>query len=98
MATCEWSPEAELDLEEIAFHIGVTDGRPSTAAKIVRECHDLCELIASHPFMGEAMSYLAEGLRGSSFKGRWLVLYRPAEQGIQVVRVLEGSRDFLTLF
>ena len=54
MSQATWSPEAEHDLEETAFYIAVKDGRSATADRIVREVHELCDLIATQPEMGES--------------------------------------------
>jgi toxin ParE1/3/4 len=40
---------------------------------------------------------LSEGLRSFPV-GDYLVFYREADQGIEIVRVLHGSRDIAALF
>lgn|SRR5476651_1202431 len=93
-----WSPEAERDAEDIAFYIGVQDGRPITAENVVRGLHELCNLIATQPAMGEAHSEFSMDCRIFPYKNRWIILYRPVDNGIQVMRVVDGSRDFDQLF
>lgn len=49
-------------------------------------------LLATQPLMGRARNELAAGLRSFPF-GRYVVFYVPLADGIDVVRVLHGSRD-----
>jgi toxin ParE1/3/4 len=93
-----WSPEALRDAEEIAFYIGVQDGRPMTAENIIRGLHELCNLIATQPAMGEARPEFGAACRVFPFKKRWIILYRPTDKSIQVLRVVDGTRDFDQLF
>jgi toxin ParE1/3/4 len=98
MSHAIWSSEAEHDVEEIALYVAIQDGRPHTAVQIVGEIHELCELIATQPEMGEARSEFCVGCRVFPCKKRWIILYRPTEDGIQVLRVVDGTRDFEKLF
>ena len=93
-----WSPEAARDIEEIAFYIAIDDGRPATADEVVRGIDELCKLIASQPEMGESRPEFGYDCRVFPYKKRWVALYRPVENGIQVLRVVDGSRDFDRLF
>lgn len=93
-----WAPEAESDLEEIAFYIALDEIRPATADRIVHGVRDLCELIATQPEMGERHPELCAGCRVFPYKHRWIVLYRPVEDGIQVLRLVDGTRDYARLF
>lgn len=97
MPAAIWSPEAGLDLEQVAFHIAVHDGRPATADRIVREVHKLCDLIATQPEMGEAPPKLGPGLRVFSYK-RWMIVYRAVENSVEVLRFVDGARDYNQLF
>jgi toxin ParE1/3/4 len=98
MPEAVWSPEALRDAEDIAFYIGVQERRPVTAEKIVRGLNDLCNLIATQPAMGEARPELGVACRVFPYKKRWIVLYRPANEGIRVLRVVDATRDFNQLF
>lgn len=98
MGTCIWSPQAELDLEEIVFHIGVGDGRPLVAEKIAAGCRDLCDLMANYPNMGEEMPSLGPELRGMSYRKRWLIVFRPSNDGIEVVRLVDGWHEYENFF
>lgn len=89
-----WSPEAKKDLEEVAYYIAVQDYRPTTAERIVRDVAKLCDLIATQPEMGQSRPEFGERCRAFSFKGRWMILYRPSLNGIEVLRFVDGNRDF----
>ena len=93
MHRAEWTSLAERELEEIAFQIGVQDYRPATAAKIVREIRAKCETYAKASEMGTAAPEIAENCRYFTHK-RWVVIYMPTDFGIQVVGVVDASRDF----
>jgi len=54
-------------------------------------------LLADNPGLGRARDELRPGLRSFS-AGRFLIFYRPLDNGIQVVRVVHGARDIGGLF
>jgi plasmid stabilization system protein ParE len=98
MAHAIWSPEASLDLEEIALYIGIHDGRPTTADRIVRDVLELANLIATQPGMGASRPEFGSNCRAFSFENRWMILYRKAPDGIDVLRFVDATRDFDRLF
>ncbi len=49
-------------------------------------------LWATQPLMGRSRAELAPGIRSFAF-GRYVVFFLPLADGIDVVRVLHGSRD-----
>jgi toxin ParE1/3/4 len=54
------------------------------------------KLIAESPYIGREREELAPGIR-SFPAGRYLIFYRPIADGIEIVRVLHGSRDVDTI-
>ena len=88
---------AEEDLFGIARQIGVRDRRPQTASKIVDELIAKCETYAQTPLIGTLDDSLFDGCRIGRHK-RWLIFYRPVAEGIEVVRILDGARDYPRLF
>ena len=98
MPQANWSPQANLELEEVACYIAMHDGRPATADRIVREVHELYNLIVSQAEMGEARPEFGVGCRVFSFEKRWTILYRPVSDGIDVLRFVDGRRDYDHLF
>ena len=51
-----------------------------------------CQLLKHHPQLGPAHPEIAEDARALVIE-RWLALYRLVEDGVQVVRVVDGVRD-----
>lgn len=97
MPKAEWTPQAESDLEGIVYYIAVHDRRPETAEKNAREIRDKCEQYAQHPQLGMKRDDLDEGLFLFRHK-RWLIFYEPSDEGIRVLHVVDGSRDYPRLF
>jgi toxin ParE1/3/4 len=49
-------------------------------------------MLSRHPLLGRSRTDLHPGLRSFPF-GRYVIFYRPLDDGIEVVRVLHGARD-----
>jgi toxin ParE1/3/4 len=56
-----------------------------------------CELYARQPELGELRPDLGRALRVFRV-GNYVVAYQPAEDGILVIRVVDGRRDYPALF
>jgi toxin ParE1/3/4 len=54
-------------------------------------------MLVSNPGMGRKRDSLALNLRSFPV-GNYLIFYRPINQGIEVIRILHGARDILSLF
>ena len=48
--------------------------------------------------LGEAWPELGENVRFFSVRKTHVILYRPAEDGIELVRIVSGARDIPSLF
>jgi plasmid stabilization system protein ParE len=97
MANILWTPYAVAELEEILLYIAIEDGRPATAAKINDEIEERLKLFALSPEIGQRLEGLPDDWRFLRHK-RWVIFYRPHTTGIEVLRVIDGSRDFRLLF
>lgn len=97
MAKADWSGPAREDIKEIGRYIGREQQRPSTAAKIMRLIRDHCDQLARFPISGTARPDLGEDIRVTSLK-RWVIVFRPTENDIVVLRIVDGSRDWTRLF
>ena len=95
MSRVRLTKEAELDLDDIDRRIAMVD--PEAALRVVDAIEEKCRALAAMPGMGRARDDLAPGLR-SSLSGKYLIFFRPGEDGIRVVRVVHGSRDLPSLF
>jgi toxin ParE1/3/4 len=86
---------AKSDLIEI-WHFIANDS-PDAADRFLSLIGQKCELIATSPEMGRRRDELALGLRSFPV-GRYLIFYRPIEDGIEIVRVLSSYRDIGAFF
>jgi toxin ParE1/3/4 len=97
MSIADWSDVAREDLKEIGRYIGRQQIRPSTAVKIMRELRAHCDDLALAPHSGTARPDLGDHIRVTSYK-RWVIVFRPVAEGIAVLRIVDGSRDWTRLF
>ena len=90
MARVTRRPQAEIDILEIWDYIA--EDSTVEADRWVDRLDERLSLWATQPMMGRARDELAPGIRSLSF-GRYVVFFEPLPDGIDVVRVLHGSRD-----
>lgn len=91
MATAHRSARAEIDLIEIWAHIANDD--PLAADRQLDLIDEACQMLAGHQHAGKSRDDLAHGLRFFPV-GNYLVFYGVRDDGITVVRVLHGARDY----
>ena len=89
------SDTARADLNEIWFYIAQDD--PEAADRFIRVLVSRFPKIAAAPELGRQREELSPRLRSFPV-GRYVIFYRPVENGIEVVRVLHGARDLPPLF
>lgn len=97
MPTAFRTPDADGDIRNIAYQIGVESGRPATADRIVDELIDCCDRLAelsSVSRLGTSLPQLGDGVRAYSHK-RWVILFRYVDDGVVVLRIADGSQDYL---
>lgn len=90
MARVTRRPQAEADVLEIWDYIA--EDSVFDADRWVDRLDEKLSLWATQPLMGRNRDELATGIRSLAF-GRYVVLFEPLPNGIDVVRVLHGSRD-----
>lgn len=93
--------EAESDLLELFVSIG--RGSIRSAGRFLQAVDRACELLASMPGMGSACESDEPALAGTRLwpiRGfrKYVIVYRPLDDGIEVLRVVRGSRDLEALF
>lgn len=92
MARAVWTPLAAAELDEILYYISVEAGRPSVGEHnyfaIRRLADEYAREVAPRHTHGEA----PHGWFYFRHK-RWLVFYQLHAEGIEVMRVIDGSRD-----
>ena len=97
MPRIERTLAAEHDLQEIGYYIAREQHRPATGEKILRQIDDKCKAYADQPEMGTARPDLGSSYRVFHHQ-RWVVIYRPIQSGIEILRVVDGARDYPSLF
>lgn len=90
-----FSPVSLRDLHEILERIAID--KPSAAIRHVERLEEACWMLAQNPAMGTAREDLMPNLRLWSV-GDYVICYRTAADGIEIVRVVHGARDFDALF
>jgi toxin ParE1/3/4 len=88
-------PQALTDLDDIFDYIA--EDSVDRAIAFVRKLYGQMETIAASPSMGRRRDALLPGLR-SFPHGNYLIFYLPLDDGVDVVRVLNGARDLEALF
>jgi toxin ParE1/3/4 len=91
------APEAESDLEEIAFYIFVHSGSVEVADRWIESMTERFVMLGRQPRIGRRRVDLRPGLRAFPV-GDYLVLYRVDGDDVIVQRVVRGSRDLEALF
>jgi toxin ParE1/3/4 len=94
MSRLFFSPVSRRDLSGIFDHIA-TDN-PTAAKGFVRRIKETCRRLSRFPYTGTLREDLAPEVRCLPV-GSYLVFYRRVEHGVEVIRVLHGSRDYLGL-
>lgn len=94
-------PKADRDLDDQAFYYA-TEGSPELGHRFLVAAHETFSLLASQPNMGwhsQLKHSDLKTLRVFRVKGfeRILILYLPLLDGVEILRVVHGSRDLLAL-
>jgi toxin ParE1/3/4 len=63
----------------------------------IRAIGKVSKMLARNPTAGRERPELAPGLRSVPI-GRDLLFHRPTDDGVEIVRVLHGSRDIDSIF
>lgn len=90
------APQAEADLEDIAFYLFLESGSLEIADRVIHSIAERFDLLEAHPLAGRARDDLRPGIRGFPV-GEYVVLYRVERADVVIVRVVRGSRDLEAL-
>jgi toxin ParE1/3/4 len=90
-----FTPQAEIDLEEIADYIALDN--PGRALTFIREIREHCTRIADGPTRYVTRPDLGEGVH-ICVHGNYLIAFEPYEDGALVLRVLHGARNLPGIF
>lgn len=89
------SPQAIRDLEDISDYFA--DRSVEAGENLFNEFSKKCRYLAQFPKMGRSYGSIRQGLRGLPLNGH-IIFYRVLENGIEIMRVLRGDRNFESLF
>ncbi|MEJ0052836.1 MAG: type II toxin-antitoxin system RelE/ParE family toxin [Methylovirgula sp.] len=89
------TPRARADLDDIWLHIALNN--LAAADRLIDEIASRCENLTAHPLLGPARPEIAPNAR-SLVVGNYVVLYRLAGEGVEVVRIVHGARELQRLF
>jgi toxin ParE1/3/4 len=89
------SNAARADLDEIWLYIA--QDNEEAADRFIKALIGRFPKLASMPRLGRVREELSPRLRSFPI-GRYVIFYRPIENGIEIVRVLHGARDLPPLF
>ena len=90
-------PKADQDLDDQAYYLA-TQANPEVGHKFLLAPHETFSLLATQPEMGWYYRLKDPGVaslrvfRVAGFE-RVLVLYRPRPDGVEILRVVHGSRN-----
>ena len=84
------TPSAVRDL--LAIGDWIAEHNLGAACDFYDDVDRVLKLLSQHPLLGEAVDDLAPGVRRHSL-GTYLLFYRPLSDGVELIRVLHGSRD-----
>jgi toxin ParE1/3/4 len=90
-------PKADQDLDDQAYYLA-TQANPEVGHKFLLAAHETFSLLATQPEMGWNCRLKDPGaasfrvFRVAGFE-RVLVLYRPRPHGVEILRVVHGSRN-----
>ena len=98
MPTYRVSTPAVKDLEGI-WDYYVNAASRDVANKLLDRLYQSFLLLAQQSYIGKARPELVSGLRSYTVPNtRFIVFHTPRENGVDVVRVVHGSRDLTRLF
>lgn len=82
---------ARTDLRQIVIFIARDN--PTAAMNWLAGIEQLFELLASQPLIGKLIRSARLGTIRRISHGAYVVYFRPADQGVQILRVIHGARQ-----
>lgn len=84
-------PQALQDAAELWYYIA-TESDSTRADAVLDDIDHTIEMLSNHPKMGRARDELKKGLRSFPVH-RFVIFYYPLKDGVDIVRILHGTRD-----
>ncbi|QLE56672.1 type II toxin-antitoxin system RelE/ParE family toxin [Nostoc sp. TCL26-01] len=89
------SPEASQDLEEIIDYF--SNINIEAGEDFLKEFDKKCKYLVDFPHMGRSYKHIKDYLRGIPLD-RYIIFYRLINNGIEIMHIVSGYRDFKSLF
>ncbi|MFB2892105.1 type II toxin-antitoxin system RelE/ParE family toxin [Aerosakkonemataceae cyanobacterium BLCC-F50] len=86
---------ASEDLSAIADYFA--ENNLEAGERFFREFNRKCQQLVAFPNSGKSYAQIRPDLRGLSLEG-YIVFYRVLSDGIEILRVVSGRRNFSSLF
>jgi toxin ParE1/3/4 len=96
MPTIRVAAAAEEDLIRIWEYVA-SERDAEVAGRLVKEITRRFAVLRDHPRAGREHNELLVNLRSFAVKN-YVIFYQPFEGGIEILRVLHGSRDIASIF
>ena len=90
------NPHAQRDIRDIREFIA--DRSPAAAGRLMTRLTANFRSLAANPFLGRERPDLGPDLRSFPVENNYIIIYSLSGAGIEIIRVLHGSRDLPTLF
>jgi toxin ParE1/3/4 len=91
LSRVRFTARAREDLLDIWVHVARHSGE-SVADRVLDSIEQSSRMLQEHPRLGRARPEIQPEARSIVIE-RWLALYRVTEDGVQIVRILDGARD-----
>ena len=91
MSEVRFSAAAQSDLLDIVVFIARDN--PRAAQDWLVAIEERCELLADHPMTGELRPGFGVADCRSVAVGAYVIFFRPIQSGVEIARVVHGSRD-----
>ena len=95
MGRIDRTAASRLDYLEIFLYVG--ERNLPAAEQLLRDFDAALARLADMPGLGPERPELGKGLHSFPV-GNYLIIYRPANAGIHLIRVVHGSRNLCRLF
>ena len=95
MTAVKFTETSEKDIENIWEYIAENDLQAANSFLV--QIKEKFQLLAENKKLGREIHQLMINLRAFPHK-RYMIFYFPTDEGIEIFRVVHGSRDIETLF
>jgi toxin ParE1/3/4 len=95
MTVLKETPLARRDLEEVTQQIATDD--TAAANRFFDGLYERYQQLSVNYEMGRARPEFGRDVRSFPFERQYLIMYRPIEGGVEILRFLHGARDLEAL-